>query len=133
MKIIPIYFLAFLLSCLQSDGAPPTYMRGNFTDDYDIKYSISDTSWIQYPDFEMSVVTIDTIEMFILGYDTEDSTYTKVDYMPFQNQGDYTWGFCYTTYEKENQADALSAASANRDTPKTGCNGFPFSRMKRVE
>ena len=132
MKMIPIYCLFLLYFSIPSDGVAPSFLLGDFTDDYGIKYSITDTSWIQYPDFEISIVTIDTAEMYVLGYNVMDSSYTKIDYMPFQNQGEYTWGYCYTTYEQKDQSDALSAANANRATPKTGCNGFPFSRMKPV-
>jgi len=115
-----------------SNSNLPTLLKGDFTDDYDIHYSISDSLWIQHPAFEMKITKIDTTVMYILGYDTNDSTYTRIDYMPFKNMGDYTWGFCYTAYEQEDEEALLDMESANRDTPKTGCGGFPFSRMKRM-
>ena len=131
--MIPFYCVILLFSYLPSDGDTPPYLLGDFKDDYDIKYTISDSTWIMYPDFQLDILTIDSIEMFVLGYDQSDSTYTRIDFMKFQNQGDYTWGFCYTSYGKKDPSDALSGNSANRDTPKTGCNGFPFSRMKPVD
>ena len=44
----------------------------------------------------------------------------------------YKWAFCLSAWEAATQADAERADIARRDTPKTGCNGYPFSRMRRV-
>ena len=133
MKKIPICCLIFMFSCTQPDGDTPTYLLGNFIDDYGINYSISSSTWIQHPDFKLNILKMNSIEMFVLGYNPIDSTYTKIDFMQFQNQLPYTWGFCYTAYDKKDQYDAISENSANRNMPKTGCNGFPFSRMKPVD
>jgi len=133
MKLITFSILILCSSYILPDIALPDYLIGDFTDDYDIQYTITDTTWIQWPHFEMNIVEIDTAEMYILGYDTGDSTFTRVDYMPFENQGDFKWGFCYSSYEEKNKAEAMIGVSANRQAHKTGCNGFPFSRMKALK
>ena len=115
------------------DREMPSFLFGDFTDDYGIKYSISRTNWVQYPDFKLNILNIDSSAMFVLGYNPIDSTYTKIDYMKFENQSPYTWGFCYSTYDKKAQNEAISENSADRGNPKKGCNGFPFSRMESVE
>lgn len=132
MKMIQFYLVTFLLSIVQPDTNLPSALIGNFIDDYNIEYSISDSVWIQYPDFEMNIIMIDTTEMYIIGYDTADSSYTRIDYMSFEHMGDYKWGFCYTAYDKKEYSETLVVDSVNRKTPKTGCSGFPFSRMKRT-
>lgn len=38
-----------------------------------------------------------------------------------------------SAWDAKTQADAERADIARRDTPKTGCNGYPFSRMRRLE
>ena len=42
----------------------------------------------------------------------------------------YRWGYCYSTWTAASAAVAETVSVARRDTPRTGCNGFPFSRMK---
>jgi hypothetical protein len=108
----------------------PTYLLGNFMDDYGIEYSISDSTWTQTPGIRFDIMKVDSKDMFILGYNPLDSTYTKIEFMLFQDQLPYAWGFCYSTYDKKDKDEAISGAFAKRETPKTGCNGFPFSRMK---
>ena len=130
-----LLFIGLGLMCFhdRTHHSIPDYLKGEFTDDYGIKYAISSSEWIQYPDFKLSISLIDTIEMCVIGFNPADTTYTKIDYMPFTDQGDFKWGFCYSAYDKKNIQGALKSESANRDTPKTGCNGFPFSRMKPIK
>ena len=45
----------------------------------------------------------------------------------------YEWAFCLSAWDAPTQADAERADIARRDTPKTGCNGYRFSRMRRVQ
>ena len=133
MKKIAICCVIFMCSFTQPDSDNHSFIFGDFTDDYGINYSISSETWIQYPEFKLNILKIDSSEMFVLGYNPIDSTYTKIDYMPFENQSPFTWGFCYTTYDKKDQDEAISENPADRSAPKTGCNGFPFSRMEPVE
>ena len=133
MKKIAIYCVMFMCSFTLPDSDNHSYIFGDFTDDYGINYSISSKTWIQYPDYKLDILKIDSSEMYILGYNPSDSTYTKIDYMQFENQSPFTWGFCYTTYDKKDQDEAVSENSADRSSPKSGCNGFPFSRMEPVE
>lgn len=42
----------------------------------------------------------------------------------------YTWAFCLTAYKAPTAESARATTAANRATPRTGCNGYPFSRMK---
>jgi hypothetical protein len=53
--------------------------------------------------------------------------------MPFQNMETFHWGFCLTVYNAATHTEAETKAQADRQNPKKGCGGFPFSRMKRVE
>jgi hypothetical protein len=47
--------------------------------------------------------------------------------------GQWKWGYCLTAYKAATDAQAGATAAADRENPKTGCGGYPFSRMAEVE
>jgi hypothetical protein len=53
--------------------------------------------------------------------------------MDFSNMEPFRWGFCFTVYDANTDSLAEVTAHADRQNPKKGCNGFPFSRMKRTD
>ena len=59
--------------------------------------------------------------------------YTRIDYMTFTGMEPYNWGFCLTVYDAETDEIAEKTAYVDRKNPKKGCNGYPFSRMKKIE
>lgn len=114
----------------------PDFMKGKFKDDYGIKYEVSDTLWIQLPKTKFHIIKWNNEEQYLLarnddGNPGEGGLYTKIDYMQFSNMSPWKWGYCLTAYEAKTQALAESMAKPDRSRPKTGCNGFPFSRMKQ--
>lgn len=64
---------------------------------------------------------------------SEKGLYSRIDYMQFKDMEPFTWGFCLTVYDAKDTSVAMKVPSANRDIPKKGCNGYPFSRMKAVK
>ena len=64
---------------------------------------------------------------------SEPGSYTRIDYMDFSNMEPYLWGFCLTVYNAATIEDARNKAKSDKQNPKKGCNGFPFSRMKRSD
>jgi hypothetical protein len=59
--------------------------------------------------------------------------WTRIDWMPLSGMPPYEWAFCLSAYEEASAAAAEATEIARRDQPKTGCNGYPFSRMRRVQ
>jgi len=51
--------------------------------------------------------------------------------MDFENMVPYTWGFCLTAYDAINKEAAENIATTDRKNPRQGCNGYPFSRMRK--
>lgn len=114
----------------------PVLLSGNFADDYDIQYSISDSVWVQFPNTKYHIITVDSTAQYILAKNDlnnpgDAGLYTRIDYMYFQNMKPYTWGFCLTVYNAKTLEEAKIKAIADRNNPMKGCNGFPFSRMKK--
>ena len=110
-------------------------MKGDFIDDYDIAYLINDSVWVQYPDVTYRIIQHNSKEQYIIARNgnenpSEAGLYTRIDYMMFDNMEPFFWGFCLTDYDAATPQKAKNVKPADKMTPKTGCNGFPFSRMK---
>ncbi len=119
------------------DTIPPM-LSGNFTDDYGIRYTINDSLWIQYPKIIYHIIKWNTREQYFVARNDEKNRgeaglYTRIDYMSFSNMEPFRWGFCFTAYDAKTDSLAEVTAHADRQNPKKGCNGFPFSRMKRTD
>jgi hypothetical protein len=111
---------------------------GNFTDDYGIKYTITDTLWIQQPRTRFHIIKWNKKEQYLIARNDvknpgEGGLYTRIDFMQFSGMAPWLWGYCLTVYDAKTDAAAEAVAIADRKNPRKGCNGYPFSRMKRVE
>ena len=114
----------------------PALLKGTFEDDYGIRYTINDSLWVQHPGATYHIISGDTTEQYLLVQNdkankTDAGLFTRIDYMNFSGMEPYRWGFCLTIYNAETPEKAKATISADRKNPKTGCGGFPFSRMKR--
>ncbi len=116
----------------------PGFLQGNFTDDYGIRYSITDTLWVQQPRTRFHILRWNTKEQYLVARNDgnnpgEKGLYTRIDYMTFEGMEPWKWGFCLTVYDAKNDSIAEATAIADRKNPRKGCNGYPFSRMKRAD
>ena len=117
-------------------GYIPSELLGNFKDDYDESYNISDSLWIQKPNAKYHLLKYDSKgNYFIAKNDDKNSSdagmYSRIDITYFSNMEPWRWGFCLTAYKAKTFREAEATAAADRNNPKKGCSGFPFSRMKR--
>lgn len=121
-----------------SPDSIPSFLLGNFTDDYSIRYTISDSVWIQHPNVKYHILNWNIKEQYIIARNdaanpSETGLYTRIDYMSFSGMKPWLWGFCLTIYNAKSTTIAETTIQADRQNPKKGCNGFPFSRMKKEE
>ncbi|HRN52513.1 MAG TPA: hypothetical protein PK788_03405 [Gemmatimonadaceae bacterium] len=120
----------------EREGAvPPALVIGRFVDDYDIRYEVTPTTFRHGSRTRYRIAEWHVRERFFVAQQEPDSTgrapWVRVDWMEFSGMPPYTWGYCFTVYGATTAAAARTAAPANRETPRTGCGGFPFSRMRR--
>ena len=113
----------------------PTELIGQFTDDYGNAFRVADSLFEQLPRGRFHVVEWNLGEQYFIARngDTNPSDgglWTRIDWMRFADMAPFTWGFCMTAYRAPTEAAARATPSANRATPRTGCNGHPFSRMR---
>ncbi len=117
---------------------PPAALLGRFTDDYGNGFEITPALFAQQPHGRFHIVEWHAREQFFIARNdsanrADPGRWTRVDWMPFEGMAPYTWGFCLTAYRAASREAARATPPADRVAPRTGCNGFPFSRMKPAE
>ena len=146
--VIPLLFICFtsfnrteidhvITQSIQAKDSIPSYVLGNFMDDYGIRYNITDSLWTQKPDIKYHIIKWNIKEKYFIARNddknpSEQGLYSRIDYMPFSNMQPFTWGFCLTVYNAKTDSIAEFSTKTDRENPKKGCGGFPFSRMKRI-
>lgn len=142
IPIVILQFFFFLLPAsiainpVQVNQGSDHLLTGNFKDDYGIRYTINDTLWTQHPNAAYHIIKWNKEEQYIVARNDKKNPgdaglYSRIDYMRFDNMQPWLWGFCLTSYNASSAEEAEKTASADRLNPKKGCNGFPFSRMKK--
>ena len=118
------------------DG-PPATLLGEFVDDYGARYRVTADEWVQLPRSRYHVVRWNTREQYLIARNDSANRdapgrWTRVDWITLTDMAPYAWAFCYSAYDAPSAASAEAADSVvHRDTPRTGCNKFPFSRMRK--
>ncbi len=118
-------------------SAPPPLLVGGFVDDYGINYSISAREWRQQPDVRYQVVQWYADGHYLIARNdaanpSDPGLFTRIDWMPLPGMPPWEWAFCLSAYKAPTAAEAKRTDIARRQTPLTGCNGHPFSRMQRT-
>jgi hypothetical protein len=119
----------------QNDSIP-LFLKGNFKDDYGISYTITDSLWIQHPKAKYHILNWNIKEQYLIARNdqqnvSEKGLYTRIDFMKLNQMEPWAWGFCLSVYDAASRLEAEKNKQADRQNPKKGCSGFPFSRMKR--
>jgi hypothetical protein len=117
-----------------SEPIPP-FMLGELIDDYGIRYSVTAEEWVQLPNTRYRIRSWHVSERYLLAENDAANAehgglWTRIDWVQLEDGGEYGWAFCYAVYEAATMADAAAAPPSQRRSPRAGCNGYPFSRMK---
>jgi hypothetical protein len=116
--------------------APPELV-GSWEDDYGIRFNISETLWLQRPSAVYRVTRWDASARFLVARNgpdnpTDAGLYTRIDWVRLEGGDPWEWAFCLATWDANSAEGAALAPATDRDQPRTGCGGYPFSRMRRV-
>ena len=119
-------------------ASPPALLLGEFVDDYGIAHHVDAQQWLQRPDTRYRVVAWHPEAQYLIarndaGNRSDAGLWTRIDWLALPGMPPYEWAFCLSAWDAPTQAAAERADIARRDTPKTGCNGYPFSRMRKEE
>lgn len=125
---------------LGPEARPPAFVLGDHVDDYELAYEITPTDWVQRPGGRYRILHWRTAPDGQTGYliaqnDSANATdaglWTRIDWLRLDGMEPYLWAFCLSTYDAPTQQTAEASDVADTDAPRTGCNGYPFSRMRR--
>lgn len=113
-------------------------LLGEWRDDYNSRHTITPTTWTHHPRSTYKVIAWHPDQNYVIARNADDNPseaglYTRIDWMPLPDMAPYTWAFCLSAYDAPTAKAAEDVTLANRDTPRTGCNGFPFSRMRQPD
>jgi hypothetical protein len=114
---------------------PPAGLLGSFLDDYGNSFRISAELFEQMPLHRFHVVSWHSRERYLIARNddanpSDAGKWTRIDWMPLEGMAPYAWAFCLTAYRAATEADARATPPADRAVPRTGCAGYPFSRLK---
>lgn len=130
------------IGCHTSTRQPDTASRaprellGTYEDDYGSTHRISPTQWDQdasarYDIREWHADSLYVIAQNAVSNPTDGGLWTRIDWLRLDG-APYEWAYCLSAYQAPSAAAARATSVAHRGTPKTGCNGYPFTRLKRV-
>jgi len=139
-RVIWFGFVLVVAGCAHTprvtDAGPPAFALGEFEDDYGIAYAIGPSLWFQQPGSRFHVVRWNAGEQYLIARNDnanpgESGRWTRIDWAPLSGMAPYTWAFCLSAYDAATAELAEANRTARRDNLRTGCGGYPFSRMKR--
>jgi|JI10StandDraft_1071094.scaffolds.fasta_scaffold01525_20 hypothetical protein len=116
-------------------SAAPSVLLGTFTDDYDGTYRISPDVWEHGARTRYEIVAWYPDSQYLIARNAatnraDAGQWTRIDWMTLTGMAPYQWAYCLSAYKAPTRDSAQATRVANRGTPRTGCNGFPFSRMR---
>ncbi len=114
----------------------PNYTIGDFDDDYGSHHTISTSEWIQHPANRYRIVRWHYERNFLIAQNdsanpSAPGKWTRIDWVRLQGMAPYEWAFCFSSFDALSAQAAESVTVARPATPRTGCNGYPYTRMRR--
>lgn len=131
------------VACARATAAPltpavpaaPIALLGTFTDDYNGSYRIAPDVWEHGTRTRYEIVAWHPDSQYLIARNAatnraDAGLWTRIDWMVLTGMAPYQWAYCLSAYKAPTRDSAQATRVAHRDTPRTGCNGFPFSRMR---
>lgn len=118
--------------------APPQRLLGTFVDDYGSRYTITPGVWTHLPQGRYHVRRWNVSDGYLIAQNDSANgqapgRWTRIDWVELREMAPWAWAFCLSAYDAPTAAAAESTLVARREEPRMGCNGHPFSRMRRLD
>ena len=133
-------YLLFNSSCAtaskNNNNSLPSFLVGEFEDDYGVHYQIDQQLFRLLPNDKFHILSVNKAEGFLILQNDSLNTYapslfTRIDYQKLDNMVPYEWAFCFSSFKEASVKDAINKVNTQKTDLMKGCNGFPFSRMKK--
>jgi hypothetical protein len=127
--------IAVLLIPIALHAQAPAELLGAWADDYGSRHRVSNSVWAHDGANRYQIVRWDSAGQFAIARNAASNSaqpglFTRIDWMRLDDMAPYVWAFCLTTWDAPTADSAARVVPARRDTPRTGCGGFPFTRLK---
>lgn len=113
----------------------PAHLLGDFEDDYGNRFTNTEVAWVQNASRRYGILRWSTSGGYLLARNaatnpSDPGLWSRVDWVELDDMEPWLWAFCLSAYDAETAEAAQAVTVADRSSPRTGCNGFPFSRMR---
>ena len=123
--------------CSAPAQAPRTLL-GHWADDYGSRHVIADSLWTHEGANRYEILRWDSAGQFAIARNAstnrgQPGLFTRIDFLLLEGaaMAPYVWAFCLTVWDAPSADSAANVRTARRDTPRSGCGGFPFTRLRR--
>lgn len=115
----------------------PTALRGTFVDDYGTRHTVDESLWVYGLRNRYHVVEWSPASRFMVAQNdsvnaSDGGRFTRIDWVILPNGDDWEWAFCLATWDAPSARAARAVTLADTTNPRSGCGGYPFTRMRRV-
>jgi hypothetical protein len=116
-------------------AAPLQLILGDFVDDYGGRFTVTRDDWFQRPRSHYRIVAWHPGAQYLIAQNdsanrTAPGRWTRIDWVALPDQQPFQWGFCFSAFDAPTREAAEATQVVDRRHPETGCNGYPFSRMR---
>lgn len=117
-------------------GQAPPGLMGAWADDYGSRHQVGDSLWSHDGSNKYEILRWDSAGQFAIARNAASNgadagRFTRIDWMRLDDMAPFVWAFCLSIWDAPTADSAARVTLARRDTPRTGCGGFPFTRLKR--
>lgn len=140
-----------VLACAPTSTAPPPAPaavdlgvglsrqapQGEFIDDYGEQYKLTPREWLQRPHGRLLVARWELSGSYLIAQNDSTNRYdpgkwSRIDWIKLDAMAPWEWAYCLSAYNAPTPDSAEATHLARPDTPRTGCNGHPYTRLKRL-
>lgn len=110
-------------------------MIGSHADDYGSRHAITAHRWTQDSTMRYEIAHWEVAQQFLVARNGEanpgdEGRWTRIDWLRLPGEDGWAWAFCLSAWDAPTADSATRVATADRTVPRTGCGGFPFTRMR---
>jgi hypothetical protein len=114
---------------------PDSLLVGSFVDDYSATHMVSAVEWRHGSRARYHIVKWNATDQYLIARNDsanpgDGGLWTRIDWLRLNDMAPWAWGFCMSAYQAPTADSAEATRVADRSTPRTGCHGFPFTRMR---
>ena len=111
--------MTLFIACSSDKKNIPDYLMGEFQDDYNIEYELSEDAFVLKPKTRFHILTWNIKEQYFIAKNDSSNAYdanlySRIDWMKFNEMEPFVWGFCLSAYNASSIDSAKAVVIADR-------------------